>query len=199
DVQAEAAAQALPVDRPHGALLHRDRAAHGVRRRRECRRLSVAQPLELLAAARRERVRQHAVMALEDALGSLVTQTLHQDGRVDDVGEEDGRDRRGHAASSFATCSARAVAPISANSRCASRSSRWWGAGAPKPRASAARWTGTWGVNTRASVASITSPASRRSASTREPAGAPSVAISTCARASRARISYILMTRSRAR
>ena len=52
-------------------------------------------------------------------------------------------DRRGHAASSRATCSARTVAPISVNSRCASESSRWRAASSPARRASSARarWT----------------------------------------------------------
>src|SRR5262249_51763577 len=95
DVQADADAQALAVDRASRALLHRPRAAHRICRRCEGRHLTVAQPLELLAAARREGVDQHAMVALEDALGALVTQPLHEDGRVDDVGEEDRRDRRG--------------------------------------------------------------------------------------------------------
>jgi hypothetical protein len=33
------------------------------------------------------------VVALEDAVGALVTQTLHEDGRIDDVGEEYRGDR----------------------------------------------------------------------------------------------------------
>jgi hypothetical protein len=47
------------------------------------------------------------MVALEHRARPLVAEALQQAGRVDDVGEEDGRDRRGHAASSFATCSAR--------------------------------------------------------------------------------------------
>jgi len=52
----------------------------------------------------------------------------------------------GHAPSSRATCSARIGAPISANSRCASRSSRWRVASSPVRRASAARSTWTSGA-----------------------------------------------------
>src|SRR5262249_58237487 len=129
--------------------------------------------------ARRERGEQHAMVVLEDALGALVTQPLHEGGRVDDVGEEDRRDRRGHAASSFATCSARIVAPIAVKSRYASASSRWRVVSSPRTRASAAHSTCTWGVKTCASVASITAAASRRAASTPERAGAPSVPGST--------------------
>ena len=93
DVETDANAQALAVDRPHGGLLHGDRAVHRIRRRCEGRHLPVAQPLELLTAARRQRVRQRAVVALEDALRALVTQPLHEDCRIDDVREEDRRDR----------------------------------------------------------------------------------------------------------
>src|SRR5262249_36278775 len=82
-----------------------------------------------------------------------------------------------HEASSRATCSARALAPVAVNSRCAARSSRWRAASSPRTRASAARATCTCGVKTRASVVSITAAASRRSASIRERAGAPLVAI----------------------
>jgi hypothetical protein len=46
-----------------------------------------------------------------------------------------------HPASSFATCSARIGAPISRNSRCASRSSPWQAASLPFNRASSARST----------------------------------------------------------
>ena len=107
DVEADAHAQALAVDRPHRPLLHRDRAADRVRGRREGRHLTVAEPLELLAAARGERFRQHAAVALEDALGPLVAQALHEDGRVDDVGEQDGRDRPSCQLGHAAGCSSR--------------------------------------------------------------------------------------------
>src|SRR5438128_3388221 len=93
-----------------------------------------------------------------------------------------------HRPRSRSTCAARRGARSSANSRCASRSSRWRTASSPVNSASRARVAWRNGAYARASVMVTSAAASRSIASTSAAPWAPSSARSTRAQATRARM-----------
>ena len=90
-VDADADRDALASDGTARRLLHRDRAADGVGGGSEGDHQAVAERLHLGAAVGADGVAEELVVGLEDALGVVVAGALHQLGRADEVGEEDGR------------------------------------------------------------------------------------------------------------